>query len=348
MLNLIKPQMLKPGDTVATVSSSWGGAGDEEINWRYLQGKERLEKVFGLKVVEMPNTLKGTEYVYRHPEKRAEDLMQAFADPSIKGIISCIGGSDSIRLLPYIDFDVIRNNPKVVTGYSDSTVTHFFCLKAGVSSFYGLSLLNDLAENIQMSEYTEQWARRVLFSSAPIGDVPVSKKYTAQRLEWKIENKNVARKFEANTDYELLQGRETVTGRLIGGCLEVIDMTKGTSLFPELSDFDDAILFLETSEEMPPVWLLEDSLRSYGMMGIFDRINGLIFGKPYKGTFYEEYKSVIRLILAEFGKENLPVLCNASFGHNEPKCLLPYGAMAELSCDKPGFAIIESGVEGDS
>jgi muramoyltetrapeptide carboxypeptidase LdcA involved in peptidoglycan recycling len=346
MLNLIKPPMLKPGDTVATVSSSWGGAGDEEINWRYRQGKERLEKVFGLKVVEMPNTLKGTDYVYNHPEKRAEDLMQAFADPSIKGIISCIGGSDSIRLLPYIDFDVIRNNPKIVTGYSDSTVTHFFCLKAGISSFYGLSLLNDFAENMNMSDYTEQWARRVLFSGAPIGEVPVSKTYTTQRLEWKIENKNVARKFEANTDYELLQGRETVTGRLIGGCLEVIDMIKGSSLFPELSDFDDAILFLETSEEMPPVWLLEDSLRSYGMMGIFDRINGLTFGKPYKGKFYEEYKSVIRLILAEFGKEDLPVLYNASFGHNEPKCLLPYGALTEISCEKPGFAILESGVEG--
>lgn len=345
MLNLIKPRMLKPGDTMATVSSSWGGAGDEEINWRYLQGKERLEKVFGLKVVEMPNTLKGTDYVYNHPEKRAEDLMQAFSDPSIKAIISCIGGSDSIRLLPYIDFDVIRNNPKIVTGYSDSTVTHFFCLKAGISSFYGLSLLNDFAENIKMSDYTLEWANKVLFSSAPIGEIPVSKEYTAQRLEWVIENKNVLRKFEKNTEYELLQGRETVTGRLIGGCLEVIDMIKGTSLFPELSDFDDAILFLETSEEMPPVWLLEVSLRSYGMMGIFDRINGLIFGKPYKGTFYEEYKSVIRLILAEFGKENLPVLYNASFGHNEPKCLLPYGALAEIRCDKPGFAILESGVE---
>lgn len=184
MLNLIKPPMLKPGDTVATVSSSWGGAGDEAINWRYLQGKQRLEQVFGLKVVEMPNTLKGTEYVYKHPEKRAEDLMQAFADSSIKAIISCIGGSDSIRMLPYIDFDVIRNNPKIVTGYSDSTVTHFLCLKAGISSFYGLSLLNDFAENVKMSDYTLEWANKVLFSSAPIGEIPVSKEYTAQRLEW--------------------------------------------------------------------------------------------------------------------------------------------------------------------
>lgn len=344
MLNLMKPPKLKPGDTVATVSLSWGGAGDEEILWRYQQGKERLEKVFGLNVVEMPHTLKGTDYVYRHPEKRAEDLMQAFSDPSIKGIISCIGGSDSIRLLPYIDFDVIRNNPKIVTGYSDSTVTHFFCLKAGISSFYGLSLLNDFAENIKMSEYTVDWTNKVLFSSAPIGNIPVTKEYTGQTLKWVIENKNVARTFENNTDYELLQGKKTVTGRLIGGCLEVIDMIKGTSLFPDLTCFDDAILFLETSEVMPPVWMIEDSLRSYGMMGIFDRINGLIFGKPYRNQFYEDYKTVIQEVLTEFGRQDMPVLYNASFGHNEPKCVLPYGAMAEIRCEKPGFSILESGV----
>lgn len=344
MLNLIKPPMLKPGDTVATVSSSWGGAGDEEIRWRYEQGKERLEQVFGLNVVEMPHTLSGTDFVYRHPEKRAEDLMQAFVDPSIKAIISCIGGSDSIRMLPFIDFEQIHRNPKIVTGYSDSTVSHFLCMKAGISSFYGLSLLNDLAENIEMSDYTVEWTKKVLFSSDPIGRIPVSPIWTNQRLEWVMNNKNRARTFQKNGDYELLQGEKNVTGRLIGGCLEVIDMIKGTALFPKLSAFDGAILFLETSEEMPPVWLVEDSLRSYGMMGIFDRINGMILGKPYGHQLYAEYNSVVKTILAEFGKERMPVLANASFGHNEPKCLLPYGALAEIRCEQPEFTILESGV----
>jgi len=95
MLNLIKPKRLVAGDTIATVSLSWGGAGDEDIRWRYFQGKERLEKVFGLKVVEMPHTLAGTEFVYAHPHKRAQDLMNAFKDPSIKGIISCSTGKVS-------------------------------------------------------------------------------------------------------------------------------------------------------------------------------------------------------------------------------------------------------------
>lgn len=344
MLNLMKPQMLQKGDKVATVSLSWGGAGDEEIRWRYYQGKERLEKVFGLEVVEMPHTLKGIEYVYNHPEKRAEDLMQAFADKSIKGIISCIGGDDSIRMLPYIDFDVIHNNPKIYTGYSDSTITHFMCLKGGLSSFYGLSILNDFAENVAMSNYTVEWINKVMFKVGIIGEVATSKVWTSQHLKWLIENKDTARTFEKNLGYELLQGTETVQGRLIGGCMEVIEMMKGTCLFPDIACFDDAILFLETSEEQPPLWWFEDNLRNYGMIGILNRINGIIFAKLQEAKFYEEYKPVIKKVLAEFGKDTMPVLYNASFGHNEPKCCLPMGAMAEINCINKSFSILESGV----
>ena len=72
MINLIKPPALKRGDKIATVSLSWGGAGDKEILWRYNQGKERLQEEFGLEVIEMEHTLKGSEYLYNHPEKRAE------------------------------------------------------------------------------------------------------------------------------------------------------------------------------------------------------------------------------------------------------------------------------------
>ena len=87
MKKLKKPNKLNRGDKVALVSLSWGGAGDEDILWRYKQGKERLENIFGLEVVEMEHTLAGTEYVYNHPEKRAEDLMNAFQDKSIKVLL---------------------------------------------------------------------------------------------------------------------------------------------------------------------------------------------------------------------------------------------------------------------
>lgn len=85
MMNLTKPSHLKRGDKIATVSLSWGGAGDKEILQRYYQGKKRLEEEFGLEVIEMENTLKGSEFLYNYPEKRAEDFMNAFKDKSIKG-----------------------------------------------------------------------------------------------------------------------------------------------------------------------------------------------------------------------------------------------------------------------
>lgn len=344
MRSLIKPQKLNVGDKVATVSLSWGGAGDSEIVWRYQQGKERLEKVFGLEVVEMPHTLMGSEYIYQHPEKRAEDLMMAFLDPSIKGIIACIGGIDSVRMLPYIDFDVIHNNPKVFIGYSDSTTTHFICYKAGISSFYGPTILVDFAENIAMDDYTVEYLKKTLFCSEPIGTIAPAKEWTSEHLRWLIKNKDTQRNRKPNKGYEIIQGNKTVKGRLIGGCLEVFDSLRGTELFPSLDCFEEAILFLETSEDKPPAWLLEVALRIYGMNGILNKLNGMIFGKPQDEEFYEEYKETVKKVLAEFGREDMPVLFNMNFGHTEPKFCLPYGVIAEIDCKNLSFSILEAGV----
>lgn len=343
-MNLLKPNQLKKGDKVATISLSWGGAGDEEILWRYQQGKVRLETVFGLNVVEMEHTLKGTDFIYAHPEKRAEDLINAFKDPSIKGIIACIGGIESIRMLPYIDFEVIRQNPKIFVGYSDSTTTHMICMKAGISSIYGPTLLVDFAENVEMHDYTVEHLKRTLFTNLPVGEINPAPEWTSEHLPWIIENKNTSRSYSSNRGYELLQGEGTVQGPLLGGCLEVFDALRGTPLFPELEDFDGAILFLETSEDKPPAWFMECALRTYGIMGILDRINGMIWGKPMDETHYEDYKKVIKKVLAEFGHENLPVLTNMNFGHTEPKICLPYGAIAEINCESQSFSILESAV----
>jgi len=344
MKELKKPNKLNRGDKVALVSLSWGGAGDEEILWRYNQGKERLENIFGLEVVEMEHTLKGTEYVYNHPEKRAEDLMNAFQDKTIKGIIACIGGIESIRMLPYIDFDIINKNPKVFMGYSDSTTTHLLCLKAGISSIYGPTLLVDFAENISMHPYTIEQIEKTLFSNNPIGQILAAPEWTSEYLPWLEENKNRKRIYKPNVGYELLQGEGIVQGRLIGGCMEVFDMLRGTELFPNIEDFDDSILFLETSEEKPPVWFVECGLRNYGITGALDRISGIIWGKPLDEENYNEYNIVIKKVMKEFGKEHLPILCNMNFGHTEPKICIPYGALAEINCNDVTFSIIESAV----
>lgn len=151
--DLIIPIALKAGDKVATVSLSWGGAGEELFRNRYEAGKKQLQDTFGVQVVEMPNTLKGGDFIYDNPQARVDDLHTAFLDPEIKGVISCIGGSDSVRLIDMVDYDIIRKNPKVFMGYSDTTVTHFMCMKAGLRSFYGPAIMAGFAENAGMHEY---------------------------------------------------------------------------------------------------------------------------------------------------------------------------------------------------
>ncbi|MCL2486925.1 MAG: LD-carboxypeptidase [Oscillospiraceae bacterium] len=343
MRKLKKPPKLNPGDKAATVSLSWGGAGDDEIRWRYQQGKERLQSLFGLEIVEMPHTLASPSFVYNNPQARAEDLMAAFSDPTVKGIFCCVGGDDTIRLLPFIDYDIIRNNPKVFMGYSDSTVNHLMCFKAGLSSIYGPAVLTDFAENIKMPEYTVHWLKKALFSSEPIGEIYPSAEWTSERLEWTAENKNTSRKFFKNRGYEVLQGSGKAQGHLIGGCIEVFDWLRGTSFFPDIDDFCGAILFFETSEDKPPPCNIGYILRAMGAMGVLERVNGIVFGKPCDNKYYGEYKPEIKKVLAEYGKSEMPVLYNLSFGHCEPKFCIPYGAKAEIDCDRTAFSILESG-----
>jgi muramoyltetrapeptide carboxypeptidase LdcA involved in peptidoglycan recycling len=345
MLKLVKPQRLNKGDKVATVSLSWGGAGDEDLLWRYNLGKKRLQEQFGLEVVEMPNTLKGTEYLYEHPEERAEDLMAAFSDPSIKAIFSCIGGDESVRMLPYIDFDIIKNNPKIFIGYSDTTITHYLCLKANLSSFYGASILAEFAENIKVFDYTASWLTKVLFEASPIGLIPAADEWTGERVAWIESNSSIEKTMKKNQGYEFLQGSGITQGRLIGGCLEVMEMIKGTSLWPSNEVFKDAILFFETSEDMPEPTYVEYWLRNYGSQGILQNVKAIIFGKPYQEKYYKEYKESIMKVVSELGLSDLPIVYNMTFGHNEPMMCLPFGAMAELDCNKKTFSIIEAGVE---
>lgn len=342
-MELIIPEKLKGNDVVATVSLSWGGAGDPDILWRYQQGVKRLEEVFGLRVRPMENSLKGADYLYEHPEKRAEDLMQAFLDPEVKAIICNIGGEESIRLLPYLDFAVIRDNPKIVMGYSDSSIVHLCCHAAGIRSYYGPSVLVEFAENVEIDPYTVKWVKKALFETEPLGEIEAPPYWTSEHLPWEVKNKYTRRKMEMNTGYGLLQGSGKVQGQLLGGCMEVLEMAKGTEIFP--GDWKGSIIFFETSEEKPDPKYVKYWLRNYAACGILQQAAGMLFAKPYGEEHQEEYHQVIRQVLAEYGLMDLPVLTNLCYGHTEPMCIMPYGAMAEIDCEKKTFSILEPGVQ---
>mgnify|MGYP000850779003 FL=1 len=211
---MIKPKKLKKGDKVAIVSLSSGLAGEEMFKHRYELGKKRLEQL-GFNVVTMKNALKGIEYLYNHPEKRAEDFMEAILDKDIKGIICNIGGDDTIRLLPYIDFEAIANNPKVFMGYSDTTINHFMMQKAGVVSYYGPSVMTDFAENNNIHTYTLKYINEVLLENREDIVIKLSDKWTSEYLDWAIEeNDNISRKMnEEKYGYEVVQGKRNIYWR---------------------------------------------------------------------------------------------------------------------------------------
>ena len=163
----IKPKILRPGSRIAAISLSWGGPGT--IPYRYQIGKRQFEEAFDVTVIETAHALRDADWLAKNPEARADDLMAAFADATIDGIISTIGGEDSIRTLPYLDLDLIRKNPKVFMGFSDTTISHAACFKAGIVSFYGPSFMAGFAENGGMFSYMVESVRRTLFSTQPTG-----------------------------------------------------------------------------------------------------------------------------------------------------------------------------------
>jgi len=344
---MIKAPRLMKNDTVAIVSLSSGLGGEAAFKYRYEIGKKRLEEEFGLNVITMPNALKGIEYLDAYSEARAADLMEAFRNPDIKAIICMIGGDDTIRLLHYINFEEIKDNPKIFMGYSDTTANHFMMHKAGLVSFYGPTILAEFAENTAMHEYTKQYIQNILFQPSDELIVKPSPVWTSEFLEWSDEaNSKIARKMTKDEKgFELLQGRGAAKGRLLGGCIDVFPMIMGTKIWPDVKEWENVILFLETSEACPSPNEVKYILRGMAAQGIINRISGIVFGKPQDEKYYEEYKQVLlQVVNKECRRQDMPILYNVNFGHTAPICILPYGIMAEIDCADSSLKLLEAAV----
>lgn len=341
---MIKPKRLVQGDKIAVVSLSWGGLGDAPFIHKYYIAKSRLEKDFGLQVTAMPHALCGSEFVDQNPQLRAKDLMDAFLDPTIKGILCAIGGDDTIRLLPYIDDNIIRNHPKIFMGYSDTTINHFMMYHSGLVPFYGPSIMTDFGEYVHMPDYTSQAVRQFLFEDTTGLKICSSPQWSDDYIPWDEKNRNKEKSMKQEQHgYELLQGKGIVRGHLLGGCIDVFSMAIGTKIWPSLSQWQNAILFIETSEDKPSPILIKYALRNLAAQGILRVIRGIIVGKPQGETYYEEYKEVIRQVVAHEEKlTDLPIMYNINIGHAFPIGILPYGIQAELDCTKKTLTILES------
>jgi muramoyltetrapeptide carboxypeptidase LdcA involved in peptidoglycan recycling len=343
---MIKPEHLKCGDKAAIVSLSKGTLGEPWAMHKLVIAKERLENDFGVQVVVMPNALKGIEYLDEHPEARASDLMDAFRDKEIKAIFNAIGGDDSIRLLPYIDFDVIKNNPKIFTGFSDTTSNHMMMYKAGLVSYYGASIMTNFAEYVKINDYTLQMIRDTLFDPKPMLEIPSAPYWyddEDEKIWWKEENINTLRQYHPEEiGYEIVQGSGIVEGVLLGGCIDVFIELTGTPIWPKVDEWQGKIMFLETSEEDMSCDYLTWILRNLQAQGIFDVIKGVLAGKPARRSKYEPYKDVYKKVIGkEAGHPEIPIMYNVNFGHAEPIGIIPYGLKCRLDADNKTLTLLE-------
>lgn len=339
---MIRPRSLRPGDRVAAISLSTGWP--SRFPGAYQDGKRQLEEAFGVQVVESRHALADLDWLAAHPEARAADLMEVLQDPTIQGIVSTIGGDDSIRMLPFLDYAAIRDHPKVFLGYSDSTVTHFAFAKAGVVSFYGPSLMAGFDENGGLAPYMEQAVRRVLFEpEASAVLTPNETGWTTESWEWgSAERNNSRRKVRPCGGWKWLQGEGRHRGRLLGGCLDVMDWLRGTAVWPDRAIWRSSILFLETSEEQPSPQCVLRMLRAMAAAGALEHLRAVLFGRPYgEEETFEAYDEALLRGLAESGLTTIPVVTRMDFGHTDPKLTIPIGTMAEIDCEARRIRLLE-------
>ena len=330
---------------VAVVSLSSGIIGEPEVRFEVEIGLRRLE-AYGLNVRFMPHAMKGLAYVRAHPEKRAEDLLQALRDPETDMILCAIGGDDTYRLAPYL-FDrgelaeAVRD--KVFLGFSDTTLNHLMLHKAGLNTFYGQAFFPDICElGPDMHPYTKKYFEE-LITTGTIREITPSEVWYRERE--RFDEDQVGKQLPAlpNGGFELLQGPPVFSGKILGGCIDSLyDMFNGERypdmpamcdkyrLFPDAGDWRGRILLLESSEEKPSPEKYRQALEYLKEAGVFGAVSGVLAGKPMDETYAEEYKKLLTEVI---GRPELPVVFNLNIGHAMPRCIMPFGVTARVDAE---------------
>ena len=331
--------------TVGIVSLSRGLVGESRVKHEVEIGLKRLEEM-GLAVKFMPNALKGIEYLDEHPEKRAEDLISAFSDPEIDLILCAIGGDDTYRLLPYL-FDggelekAVTN--KLFLGFSDTTVNHFMLHKLGLPTFYGQSFIADICElGTDMLPYSRRYFTE-LITTGSIREIRPSPVWYRVREHFGPDQIGVDLKPLENDGFELLQGAPRFGGKILGGCIDTIHdffrcekypdmpaMIKKYGLFPDPEGWRGRILLLESSQEFITPRDYAETLRFLKAAGVFEKVSGVLAGKPMDGVYEDEYRGVLMSVIDD---PELPVVFNVNVGHAQPRCIIPFGVDARVDAE---------------
>ena len=284
----------------------------------------------------MPHAAGVDGWVSAPPEQRAADLHAAFADPDVRVVLCAIGGNHSNQVLPHLDFDLIRANPKIFQGYSDMTVLHWAIGKeTGLSTFYGPALISELAEYPEVLPLTDRFLRAAWFGEEPLR-FEESLQWTDEFLDWREQlDLTRARTLRLGEGWRTVHGG-VAEGPLVGGCLETICWhLKGTPYWQELAG---TVLLLESSEETPPPAYVDSYLTDLAQLGVFEAIAGLVYARPY-GYGDEARESLWSVLHAH---SRCPTLMNVECGHTDPMLTLPFGQTVRLDADARTFETLEA------
>ena len=338
MPETLKAPKLTEGDTVGIVSPSWGGAG--AFPHRVEQAQRHLASL-GFKVKLAEHALGTKGFVSDTATHRVQDIHAMFEDSEVKALIAAVGGDHSCHLLPHLNFELIAANPKIFVGYSDITVLNVaIWVKTGLVTFNGPALITDFAEQPAMFPYTERYFLKATTRAEAVGAVEPASEWTEefQDFERKLDLER-PRTLQASSGWNWLKEGKA-EGRLVGGCLESLQHLRGTPYFPS---WDNAIFFFETSEEKSAPETIDGILMDYENMGVFDKLQGLLVGRPIYYTD-DEKRQLNERILERTEKYDFPIITNMDFGHTAPQFTLPIGCRARIDSANKRFEIVEAAV----
>lgn len=313
------PEKLKSGDEIRVIAPS------RSLEIISEQTREvaikRLEDL-GFKITYSKNAKEKDDFASSSIKSRVEDLHEAFLNKSVKGILTVVGGFNANQILKYLDYGLIKDNPKVLCGFSDITaLSNAIYHKTGLITYSGPHF--STFGMLKGVEYTVEYFKKCLMQKKAF-DVLPSKKWSDD--PWFLDQDK--RKFIKNDGY-LLASKGNAEGKILGGNLCTLNLLQGTEYFPDLSN---SILFLEDDEETRDV-IFDRDLQSLIHQPDFSKVRGIIIGRFQKTSEMTKEK-IIKIIQTKEELKNLPIIANADFGHTMPQITFPIGGRIQLTAEE--------------
>jgi muramoyltetrapeptide carboxypeptidase LdcA involved in peptidoglycan recycling len=294
-----------------------------------------LRDDLGLEPVEYPTT----RAVDSTPQARADDLMAAFADPTIRAVLATIGGDDQLTVLPHLDPAVFVADPKPFVGYSDNTNLLNWLWNLGIVGYHGGSTMVHLARAGGPHPVSLASLRDALFTTGEVEIRPVAS-FTDLHPDWDDRSTLLeALPVTSEPGWTWHRADRVVTGQTWGGNLEILHWNLAADRWIRpVTDYEGCVLLLETSEEMPAADDVFRMLRNAGERGLLRQFPAIVVAKPKawgpdltrseaeREIFRAEQREAVLRAVETYAPEAM-VVFGPDFGHTDPQYVLPYGGL---------------------